>query len=35
MMDTLCAGSHRFNAFRKEENILGKEANELFKGNAK
>jgi len=30
-----CAGSHRFKAFRKEENMVGMEQNELFNGNAK
>jgi hypothetical protein len=34
-MDTLYAGSHRFNALRKDGKMLRMEQNALFKGNAK
>jgi len=31
----VCAGRHRFDTFKKEENILGMEQNESLKGIAK
>jgi hypothetical protein len=33
--ERLCAGMHRFNAFEKEENMLGMEQNQSLKGIAK